>query len=46
MKKLLHIDLDGVIADFISAMDAHSLRKIPPYDEHPDTIPHIFRNLQ
>ena len=46
MKKLLHIDLDGVIADFISAMHSHPLRKIPPYDEHPDTIPHIFRNLQ
>lgn len=46
MKKLLHIDLDGVIADFISAMHSHPLRKIPPYDEHPDTIPHIFSNLQ
>ncbi len=45
MKKLLYIDLDGVIADFISAMNSHPLRKIPPYDEHPDTIPHIFRNL-
>lgn len=46
MKKILHIDLDGVIADFISAMHSHPLREIPPYDEHPDTIPHIFRNLQ
>lgn len=46
MKKLLHIDLDGVIADFISAMHSHPLKEIPPYDEHPDTIPHIFRNLQ
>jgi 5'-nucleotidase len=46
LKKLLHIDLDGVIADFISAMHSHPLREIPPYDEHPDTIPHIFRNLQ
>ena len=46
MKKILHIDLDGVIADFISAMHSHPLRKIPPYEEHPDTIPHIFRNLQ
>ena len=46
MKKLLYIDLDGVIADFISAMHSHPLRKIPPYDEHPDTIPNIFRNLQ
>jgi 5'-nucleotidase len=46
LKKILHIDLDGVIADFISAMHSHPLREIPPYDEHPDTIPHIFRNLQ
>lgn len=45
MKKILFIDLDGVIADFISAMNSHPLRKFPPYDEHPDTIPGIFRNL-
>ena len=45
IKKTLYIDLDGVIADFISAMHSHPLRKIPPYDEHSDTIPHIFRNL-
>ena len=45
MKNLLYIDLDGVIADFISAMHSHPLREIPPYDEHPDTIPNIFRNL-
>jgi len=46
LTKILHIDLDGVIADFISAMHSHSLRKTPPYDEHPDTIPHIFSNLK
>ena len=46
MKKLLYIDLDEVIADFISAMHSHPLREIPPYDEHPDTIPNIFRNLK
>lgn len=46
MRKLLYIDLDGVIADFISAMHSHPLRKTPPYDEHPDTIPNIFRNLE
>ena len=45
MKKLLFIDLDGVIADFITAMHSHPLRKLPPYDEHPDAIPGIFRNL-
>jgi len=45
LKKVLFIDLDGVIADFITAMHSHPLRKISPYDEHPDTIPGIFRNL-
>ena len=45
LKKLLYIDLDGVIADFISAMHSHPLKEIPPYDEHPDTIPNIFQNL-
>jgi 5'(3')-deoxyribonucleotidase len=43
--QILFIDLDGVIADFTSTMDSHPLRKIPPYDEHPDTIPNIFRSL-
>ncbi len=43
--KILFIDLDGVIADFITAMNSHPCRKISPYDEHPDTIPGIFRNL-
>ena len=45
MKKILFIDIDGVIADFITAMHSHPLREIPPYDVHPDTIPGIFRNL-
>jgi hypothetical protein len=35
LKKQLHIDLDGVIADFISAMHSHPLREITTYDEHP-----------
>lgn len=44
--KLLYIDLDGVIADFVSAMNAHSLRENPLYDKEPDTIPGLFRNLK
>ena len=39
MRKLLYIDLDGVVADFVSAMNAHPLRHTPPYHEDPDTIP-------
>ena len=46
MKKLLYIDLDGVVADFVSAMNAHPLRHTPPYHEDPDTIPGLFRNLE
>jgi|TARA_B110000090_G_scaffold11041_1_gene11215 hypothetical protein len=44
--KLLYIDLDVVLADFVSAMHAHPLRHTPPYLEDPDTIPGLFRNLK
>ena len=43
--KLLYIDLDGVLADFVSAMHTHPERDIPIYREHPDKIPNIFRDL-
>lgn len=46
MRKILHIDLDGVVADFVSAMNAHPLRYQSPYDKYPDTIPGLFRNLK
>jgi len=45
LKKLLYIDLDGVLADFVTEMKEHSLRDQPPFDKYPDTIPGIFRNL-
>lgn len=44
--KLLYIDLDGVVADFVSAMNTHPKKDIALYIEHPDTIPHIFRDLK
>lgn len=44
--KILYIDLDGVIADFVSAMDSHPSRNEPPYAKDPDTIPGLFRNLE
>ena len=44
-KPILYIDLDGVIADFITAVHSHHLSEIPPYNNHPDTIPGIFRSL-
>lgn len=43
--KLLYIDLDGVVADFVSSMNTHPKKDVAPYIEHPDTIPNIFRNL-
>jgi len=46
IKKILFIDLDGIVADFVSAMHAHPLRHSPPYDKDPDTIPGLFRNLK
>lgn len=45
IKKLLYIDLDGVVADFVTAMNAHPSRHEPPYDKDPDTIPGLFSNL-
>ena len=44
--KILNIDLDDVVADFVSAMNAHPLRNEPPFDKDPDTIPGLFRNLK
>ena len=43
--KLLYIDLDGVVADFVSAVNTHTERANPIYKEHPDKIPNIFRDL-
>jgi 5'(3')-deoxyribonucleotidase len=44
--KLLYIDLDGVVADFVSAMNAHPLRNELPFNKDPDTIPGLFRSLK
>ncbi len=43
--KIIFIDLDGVIADFKTAVEIHPLRNLAPYDIHPDTIPNVFLNL-
>jgi 5'(3')-deoxyribonucleotidase len=43
--KIIYIDLDGVIADFKTAIETHPLRNQAPYDIHPDTIPNLFLNL-
>jgi 5'(3')-deoxyribonucleotidase len=44
--KLVYIDLDGVVADFVSAMNAHPLRNELPFNKDPDTIPGLFRSLK
>lgn len=44
--KLLYIDLDGVVADFVTAMKTHPLIHQPPHDKNPDTIPGLFRHLK
>jgi 5'-nucleotidase len=43
--KLLYIDLDGRVTDFVSAMNTHAERTNPIYKEHPDKKPNIFRGL-
>lgn len=44
--KLLYIDLDGVVADFVTAMNTDSLRKDIRYAHDPASIPGIFRHLK
>ena len=45
MKKIVYIDMDGVIADFDKAKNEHPLATITPYKGRPDKIPGIFENL-
>ena len=44
MKKIIYVDMDGVLSDFNSAVESH-----PEFEEkgfRPDLIPGIFRNLE
>lgn len=34
--QILYIDLDGVVADFVSDINAHPLRYQSPYDKYPE----------
>lgn len=38
--------MDGVLADFVAAIENHPLRNQPFFKEHPDQIPNLFRNLK
>ena len=46
IKKKIFIDLDGVVADFVTAMNTDSLRKDIRYAHDPASIPGIFRHLK
>ncbi|SMO48339.1 5' nucleotidase, NT5C type [Gracilimonas mengyeensis] len=43
---IIHIDLDGVIADFDKARNAHPLSKQSPYKGRPDKLPGIYKDLE
>ena len=44
-KKIIYIDMDGVLADFGMAAALHPLRKNKEFKGHPDHIPGIFSTL-
>lgn len=43
---IIHIDLDGVIADFNKARDEHPLGQVTPYKGRPDKLPDIYKDLE
>ena len=45
MRKILHIDLDGVVADFEKGRREHPLGNVTPYKGRPDKLPGIYENL-
>ena len=45
-KKIIYIDLDGVIADFEKGKKEHPLSSITPYIGRPDKLPDIYKDLK
>lgn len=45
-KKIIYVDMDGVLADFGKAIENHPLRNVLPFDKEPDLIPQIFKDLK
>ena len=45
-RKIIYIDLDGVIADFDKARWEHPLCNQTPFKGRPDRIPNIYRDLE
>ena len=44
-KKIIYIDLDGVIADFDKGKENHPLGNVTPYKGSPDKLPGIYESL-
>ncbi len=45
-KKILYIDLDGVVADFEKGRNNHPLSTVTPYKGRPDKLPGVYENLE
>jgi 5'-nucleotidase len=46
MKKIVYIDLDGVVADFEKGIKEHPQGNITPFKGRPDKIPGIYERLE
>lgn len=46
MRKIVYIDLDGVVADFDKGKQEHPLGNVTPYKGRPDKIPGIYEKLE
>ncbi len=46
MKKIIYIDMDGVISDFDKARRNSPLCNTSPYKGRPDRIPNIYKDLE
>lgn len=45
MQKIIYIDMDGVIADFVKGREDHPLGNETPYKDSPDKLPGIYESL-
>ena len=46
MKKIIYIDMDGVVSDFDKGRENSPLRYTSPYKGRPDRIPDIYKDLE